>query len=501
MRNYTLHISHNEHCDSTGGWKGSYSDRSREYMTWNIARILATDLASPKMLVFNNTLENLRFITCGERGSESFLLHDLMSAYDVISWLSIVIFVLVVSKFLSLISKPVPFLLSLIYLFKVLIEQGDPFPNQLLRRDSFRWTIAGILAAATVLSNGYKNTNVYNIISNRNRLPFHTFDQLQNDQVKSHTSPKNVMYSFHDARGLEKGLERISLDKEAKTIYQVDWDGKHRIQIRVSKYLKIYAADDFLHSDTGKDKNLSDTKMLWNSTKLHHNTKELLLRPVNNLIDAMSKNQTFNLGLKTSGELTESTRLKSMYSSIRENFVIEAISQCKKAAFIIDEPKCQYYARFIEQKWNKAVDIGTEVYFPTKIGINFAGLVGLSFLRRLGGMQQSGIVEWWTHILKSSFIGRKEKELQPVKISGNVLVIFSLLLLGEIVGVLVFTFEIQYIIVFKAGLLIRLIVRVFYSAKSLCELFRSFVKRICRQYCYKIRSRYKKVLSVYTEKS
>lgn len=351
LHNYTLHRPINERCDSTNGRTfGKYMDNSYEHASIEIEKILVKSNRAKRMIEFHNSLENLRFITCGERGLEPFHLHDLLTAYDGMSWICITIVVLSVSKLLSCLAEAGSFTHCLISIIKVLVEQGDPFANRLMRRESFRWITVGVLIAAIVLSNGYKNENVYDIISNRNRLMFRTFDQLQAAQVKTFTNAKNVKYSFSSSyitQGIQKGLENKTIENERVTVNPISLYKGHLTRFQVGNYLEVYASDDFADFDPIEISNSSDTKSLWLYTKLHDKTHELLLRPVRKFMEAISKHQTFDLNMDE--ESYDSKQLQLMYLEEQENFIIGTIGNCENSAFLLDEFKCQHYTDLLRR--------------------------------------------------------------------------------------------------------------------------------------------------------
>lgn len=61
---------------------------------------------------------------------------------------------------------------------KVLLEQGSPFPNQITRFQHLRLLTGAYILGCIVISNGYKNTNIYTMIILREPLKHESFHEL-----------------------------------------------------------------------------------------------------------------------------------------------------------------------------------------------------------------------------------------------------------------------------------------------------------------------------------
>lgn len=76
---------------------------------------------------------------------------------------------------------------------KVLLEQGNPYPESVANTERFRCTIGLLLLTGIILSNIYKNRNVYNMIAPRAPLDYKHFEELTRDNVIIYTRVDKVV--------------------------------------------------------------------------------------------------------------------------------------------------------------------------------------------------------------------------------------------------------------------------------------------------------------------
>lgn len=94
-------------------------------------------------------------------------------------------------------------------ILKGVLEQGDPFSARFVKSSKLRWIIGTYLLAAVVLSNGYKNNNVYNMITSRKPLLIETLEDVKSEnfsfyvrtrvlEFKALTNPEWLMEEDED---------------------------------------------------------------------------------------------------------------------------------------------------------------------------------------------------------------------------------------------------------------------------------------------------------------
>lgn len=212
----------------------SKTDSTANWMVW-----LDSTKNPNKVLQFTNVLSPMSFITCNTKGISLFPFSEFWSVFSKNVWtllcVSIVTliftFKLVSAKHFLEVQSWQP--KELLCMLKVLVEQGDPFPNSLLQPIKFRFIVSGLLLAGIVLSNCYKSNNVYNMIRQRDLVPYNQVDEILNDNF---TIFSRVMYLNYYLRN-----------------YLDDWL-KNSVNLRS----KPYPFQVYIHAFIGKDGNWQD---------------------------------------------------------------------------------------------------------------------------------------------------------------------------------------------------------------------------------------------------
>lgn len=137
------------------------------------------------VLMTGNEQNALRLIACGQRGTEVLAFDELVSVYDIYVWVLTLLGMILCGAVIG-ISRESRWL-QLEHIFKILVEQGDPFPEKVLNSAKVRLPVAGFLLAGIVLSNGYKNTNVYRMLMPRVQLKYDFLSQLLDDKFVIYT--------------------------------------------------------------------------------------------------------------------------------------------------------------------------------------------------------------------------------------------------------------------------------------------------------------------------
>lgn len=120
------------------------------------------------------------------------------------------------------------------------------------------------------------------------------------------------------------------------------------------------------------------------------------------------------------------------------------LKSCSKSALILPEYLCHTYARSLS-KHSKHVYVGKEIY-PTSASVVFvAGLVPNFVIKRLKNIATGGIWDWHPKLEVSRHGFKKSQgSLNPEKpnMSGNILVVFSILPCGFLLSMIGFACEI-----------------------------------------------------------
>lgn len=143
---------------------------------------------------FENKLSSLRFVSCGEAKLSLAVFHELISVFD--TWILLftgVSMIAVITPLLSLSEIKTGILDHWLSPLKVLLEQGNPFADGVINRERLRWATGLFLLAGIVLSNAYKNANVYNMITPRKPVPYEYIKQLRENNFAIYTRIATVI--------------------------------------------------------------------------------------------------------------------------------------------------------------------------------------------------------------------------------------------------------------------------------------------------------------------
>lgn len=145
------------------------------------------------MQIFDRANGSFRFVVCGTRGSEGVAFRELVSVYDKFVWTSLAILVscaaimwtFLLSTDMHLACNALirvdrnAFLGKLYSLLKILLEQGELTPGGMsTSTQKVRVFLGIVLLMCIIISNGYKNASVYNMVLPRKHLRYETFNDL-----------------------------------------------------------------------------------------------------------------------------------------------------------------------------------------------------------------------------------------------------------------------------------------------------------------------------------
>lgn len=212
-----------------------------------------------------NKLDSIQFVSCGKRGYQSLPYRQITKVFDKYVWIYLIIIGAVVLPLLSRIfsgltpsiGDGLTFTDRLLLGWKIFLEQGD---KDLLRFQplGLKLGVGGIILTGVVLSNAYKNCQVYSMISHREPIPYETLEELIRDEFTvvsriTDIDVKFVYYHYYFVDGFGRGLELNTFPHEIH-------DSKMRV---VSAYSEV---QELMFSKEGPT---SSTK------KLHANSRIL----------------------------------------------------------------------------------------------------------------------------------------------------------------------------------------------------------------------------------
>ncbi|CAL8135780.1 unnamed protein product [Orchesella dallaii] len=296
----------------------------------------------------------------------------------------------------------------------------------LLQSYPVRLVVSCVMLVAIVLSNAYKNTNVYNMIVPREPLPYQRFEEL--------TLNKFTIYS-------RIGSVYITSNNKYQPFETRNPAAAKPPSASISE--ELFA--DFLTRQRYRKQSLDSPK---NSEQLLRNVfSQSQLHPhMNTAVENRLKEITKlgNLSQKINIAPEYRSRFSDLVIKDGERILEEFMEQCNKTALVLPSFMCQQHKRRLHHLGRRDVFVGKEIYTNPSHSFSLGGLIPPYIVKRLSGMGASGLWEWWTKSIHEGSGLRTytvNKALRKPTLDGNILVIFVLLVFGIFVALLCFVIE------------------------------------------------------------
>lgn len=389
-------------------------------------------------LAVKDNLNALRFVSCGRIQIKQLSFDKLVSVFDYHTWILVVVATLsagIVAKHLQKYSDNSLQESTIKYfeiLLKMLLEQDE---SQKTNADKNSIPVKIIFTtfafASIVLSEAYRNDNVYKMILPRKTVALETLSQLLQENFQIFTRSSSVRFSGLRIDNIS-ALE-IELRNRGHTIYEKS--SMTTIDSEVSMF------DMSSRKMTPENQN---DYIMRNSTKLHWKIPNLFL-------DLIKRNEIFirNQSLDIFDEVVARRRMnKELTGKIldfEERFLLDHLSKCKKSAVVL--PSYMIYDFTSKLKGNNIsgsgqVSIGKERYFSGYQIFNLEGPVPYFVTLRLRAVQVSGIMEWWGTLVKGKILADEVRSSpKQATMSGNISVIFVVMFTGHCLSIIYFMLE------------------------------------------------------------
>lgn len=411
-------------------------------------------------MLVRDPVNGYRFVVCGKRGSEGLAFEELVIVYDNFVWVTICACVILTGTVWKLLllrssnhrSNLQNYVVSgkVFSLVKIMLEQGELSPGSTsISNQKARLLLGIVLIMTIVLSNGYKNVNVYKMIMPRSTLRYETFNQLIDANASIHTFSK--FHNFHTKLiRLNWFSQKISTRSVSNHFYDImfRYEGAEHKLLRFQAAISDIISNSFTLDFTGKTA-LQLNKMVYSGTSAFlGNTlaswiKEFKRKHRN------WENVTENYQIRTRLLIDN---FSTEFEDVERNLMLSLLIDCNKTALVVPSPEAESYTRLLTPDRGNA---GKEIYFQEYITVTVRGLVTPPFLARLARMKESGIVEWWANVTEyisivqfhyraSNSVLRKEGYPTGASLKGNIVVIFTVLMGGHGLAVTAFISEISF---------------------------------------------------------
>ncbi|CAL8121436.1 unnamed protein product [Orchesella dallaii] len=378
-------------------------------------------------------LSALKFVSCGRRALQSMAFRELIDVYDTAVWAFVGLSILILMMVFEQLSHGTGSMsLFNIYqhwlpIFKAIVEQGDPFPSRYLKTLPIRLVFSAFMLAMIVLSNAYKNTNVYNMIAPRNPVPYKYLKELVHDSFVIFARSSFVGFYWYD-REMPR-WSNVSISKH---------------YLNVADSASVFSVIQ---------------RLLWG---LDYREKAELTKTYNDSIRLMEQVEQatglhphFISVLKNRFEEIESINpfpfmpSQGIHTALQERFwtredliLADFIDQCNRTALLLPQHLCMKHAHRLQRLKKDDVFVGKEAYVNNLYTFTLTYRKPSFIIKRLSGTKESGIWEWWLKLAKGGYkLYQTRKVLTKPNLDGNVLVIFSLLCIGLVVACAIFVLE------------------------------------------------------------
>lgn len=369
----------------------------------------------------HDPLSNLRFLSCGRRGLEHVLFEELIVIFDTWTWVSIFVTNLSVSIFLLYLSKNVPggVQRSLLSPATAFLEQGGAFAYKITKTYSARFVISILTLMAVVLSNAYKNKNVYNMITPREPLPYETFQQLVHDGFSIYTRTVSLLFSGSLPVHLPDATLQISGALYVAEVYS-----------EVDSLVQFHKSVVQANGDLTLLRNLTlISGGIQNGSKVHPELKQMLITAVNE----------GDISVRREYTLLE-------LAALEKRHLMTSFEKCDKVAVILPEYLCGKFLEWLDnpRKLLGMISFGKEEYSDIDWMFTIEGYAPPHLINGIKRISESGIWHRWlaVYLSRLNFRGdSKKKSFTATSMSGNIIIIFTVWMGGFVVALIFLVIE------------------------------------------------------------
>lgn len=370
----------------------------------------------------------LRFLSCGERGASSIPFKELINVLDTWTWIHILI--VIVAIVISLRSIPEKLRESRSHWLsplKVLLEQGDPFSDSFVQHDRAKWLTGSFLLVGIVLSNAYKNSNVYNMMQPKDLIPYRFFEELIKDNFTIYTR-----------------IGKLEVIPDAVT-RPVVGDGSYYFR----RWKNLYALGRSELSMTLEE--LKDMKT--SASVLHEGLLRVsILHPsililIHSVVESWN-NKTPEETILTQWRFFEQkvAKMTAMVMSEELHILEKRLVDCNKVAVILPEYIGRRLAQLLKAKHKlTSVFLGKETLKDAHWLFWFSGFIPRYIVTRIMGTHESGIWLRWEQLFRESRADGDSIAVKAATMDGNVILIFLVWICGMFTAGVGFGFEIGHL--------------------------------------------------------
>lgn len=422
----------------------------------------------PMALKYEDVYKSLRFISCTSLAREPLMFKELISMYDRWIWICLIWAMIFLAVTFSFLGRRGSLLSNFLAVVKVLVGQGDPFMHRVLRSAPSRSAVVTFLFMGIILNEGYKNENMYHIISPRKVIIQEKLSQLVQGKFTVYTRALKIEFHLDRESSNPDDVLRIVDNNHAITassvrvISEVSEMTKNKFLLSSSslhplllvflrqlvlehkhwysqKSLMSFFLEEFKKGTISFD----PSPVFWVQGDKVFRYKNFTQAQVSELEEIYKKYEMVN---KDSDLIAtaRSAELVKTASDWDEKTLFNFLQNCTRAALILPEHLSLKYATRLRLKDHHQYSIGREVISPKVSGVHLKGWIPPVVIRRVKWMETTGIWEWHSTVVRKwKQFNATILHIKPTKatMSGNVSIIFSILPVGFLPATIGFVFE------------------------------------------------------------
>lgn len=360
----------------------------------------------PYPFYIQDKLSSLRFIACGSISISAIPFQELTNVYDTRIWFLILLSAVAIPATIRIVSKNAPYFTGVVSIVRILLEQGGPFSNAVTNMKRL-WFITGTtLLVGIILSNAYKNDNIYKMITPRKPIPFKYLRELL-----SHN------FSFY-TRSISIGPFRLGDLRHDDITWETDY-------IAYTYQLNLFQVSKYSHHNINNNRSTLITDVV-NRTKPH---PEWLPGFIKMGTDDYVKTGRGDM-LHSPIFMWERMRLYSNFLPEEKKILLRSLTDCQRTALILPDYACWEYLQSAKKGsgWTSRLSLGREHYSDIDWMFTFRGIISPHVIRRFMGIHQSGIWQWWVELLRRRYDvdAPNAEPVKPANMQGNISLIFML---------------------------------------------------------------------------
>lgn len=368
-------------------------------------------------------LTSLKFVSCGKRGLASIPFEELTNVFDNWIWILILVSTVIVVVPLRATSTSGTRTWShCISSIKVLLEQGDPFSSSVTSDKRLRFVIGLFLLAGIVLSNAYKNSNVYNMISPRRDIPYEYFKELIKDQVRVYARTVNLLTTLHyKEHSYHEWWSRFGAGQF------LEWEN-HSVVALSEIAMRIYSLQDSLDAGIDKEIALNASSLSLSGVRKWATLGRFVGKSLLKFL-----NLTSRLRDKVDEAVFKEIRKNATEALMLEDEVAlyDDFKRCDKVALILPAQMSHDYRQNLRKEKFAHVYVGKETYHDLNWRFSICGLLSPFLPQRIKGVYEAGIWNRWIKLVRTTESQTVENgEVQAARMDGNTVLIFFLLVSG-----------------------------------------------------------------------